>query len=231
MSLFNKPFRALIIGSSGTIGSALVSALKSRPSCQEVIGLHRNSDPVIDYDHLESIQTAYETLKKLRPFDLIINTIGVLHTQQWTPEKRLADLQANQLQQQFLSNAVGPVLTIKHFSKLMNPAGGVFATLSAKVGSITDNRLGGWYSYRASKAALNMLIKTASIELHRTQPHLVLVAIHPGTVKSNLSKPFRGDEIGRDPSEAASEILFILGSLEASDTGSFKSYRGEDIPW
>jgi NAD(P)-dependent dehydrogenase (short-subunit alcohol dehydrogenase family) len=231
MSLFNKPFRALIIGSSGTIGSALVSALKSRPSCQEVIGLHRNSDPVIDYDHLESIQTAYETLEKLRPFDLIINTIGVLHTQQWTPEKRLADLQANQLQQQFLSNAVGPTLTIKHFSKLMNPAGGVFATLSAKVGSITDNRLGGWYSYRASKAALNMLIKTASIELHRTQPHLVLVAIHPGTVKSNLSKPFRGDEIGRDPSEAASEILFILGSLEASDTGSFKSYRGEDIPW
>ena len=231
MSLFNKPFRALIIGSSGTIGSALVSALKSRPSCQEVIGLHRNSDPVIDYDHLESIQTAYETLEKLRPFDLIINTIGVLHTQQWTPEKRLADLQANQLQQQFLSNAVGPALTIKHFSKIMNPAGGVFATLSAKVGSITDNRLGGWYSYRASKAALNMLIKTASIELHRTQPHLVLVAIHPGTVKSNLSRPFRGDEIGRDPSEAASEILFILGSLEASDTGSFKSYRGEDIPW
>jgi NAD(P)-dependent dehydrogenase (short-subunit alcohol dehydrogenase family) len=231
MSLFNKPFRALIIGSSGTIGSALVSALKSRPSCQEVIGLHRNSDPVIDYDRLESIQTAYETLEKIGPFDLIINTIGVLHTQQWTPEKRLADLQANQLQRQFLSNAVGPALTIKHFSKIMNPAGGVFATLSAKVGSITDNRLGGWYSYRASKAALNMLIKTASIELHRTQPHLVLVAIHPGTVKSNLSRPFRGDEIGRDPSEAASEILFILGSLEASDTGSFKSYRGEDIPW
>jgi NAD(P)-dependent dehydrogenase (short-subunit alcohol dehydrogenase family) len=186
---------------------------------------------VIDYDHLETIQTAYETLEKLRPFDLIINTIGVLHTQQWTPEKRLADLQANQLQQQFLSNAVGPALTIKHFSKLMNPAGGVFATLSAKVGSITDNRLGGWYSYRASKAALNMLIKTASIELHRTQPHLVLVAIHPGTVKSNLSRPFRGDEIGRDPSEAASEILSILGNLQASDTGSFKSYRGEDIPW
>jgi len=231
MSLFNKPFRALIIGSSGTIGSALESALESHPSCQEVIGLHRNSDPVIDYDHLESIQTAYETLKKLRPFDLIINTIGVLHTQQWTPEKRLADLQANQLQRQFLSNAVGPALTIKHFSKIMNPAGGVFATLSAKVGSITDNRLGGWYSYRASKAALNMLIKTVSIELHRTQPHLVLVAIHPGTVKSNLSRPFRGDEIGRDPSEAASEILSILGNLQASDTGSFKSYRGEDIPW
>jgi NAD(P)-dependent dehydrogenase (short-subunit alcohol dehydrogenase family) len=231
MPLFNKPFRALIIGSSGTIGSALVSALESHPSCHEVIGLHRNSDPVIDYDHLETIQTAYETLEKLRPFDLIINTIGVLHTQQWTPEKRLADLQANQLQQQFLSNAIGPTLTIKHFSKLMNPAGGVFATLSAKVGSITDNRLGGWYSYRASKAALNMLIKTASIELHRTQPHLVLVAIHPGTVKSNLSRPFRGDEIGRDPSEAASEILSILGNLQASDTGSFKSYRGEDIPW
>jgi NAD(P)-dependent dehydrogenase (short-subunit alcohol dehydrogenase family) len=231
MSLFDKPFRALIIGSSGTIGSALLSALENYPNCQQVIGLHRNSDPAIDYGHLESIDVAYEKLESQKPFDLIINTIGVLHTDEWLPEKRLLDLQASQLQQQFLSNAIGPALTIKHFSKLMNPAGGVFATLSAKVGSISDNRLGGWYSYRASKAALNMLIKTSSIELRRIQPKLVLVAIHPGTVKSSLSRPFRGDEIGRDPSEAANEILSILGSLSASDTGSFKSYRGEDIPW
>jgi NAD(P)-dependent dehydrogenase (short-subunit alcohol dehydrogenase family) len=205
--------------------------LENHPNCQESIGLHRNSYPSIDYDRLESIEVAYENLRSMKPFDLIINTIGVLHTDRWLPEKRLADVQAGQLHEQFLSNAIGPALTIKHFSKLMNTAGGVFATLSAKVGSISDNRLGGWYSYRASKAALNMLIKTSSIELNRTQPNLVLVAIHPGTVKSRLSRPFRGDEIGRDPSEAANEILSILASLNASDTGSFKSYRGEDIPW
>lgn len=231
MSLFDKSFRALILGSSGTIGSALRSALEGNPNCQEVIGLHRNSDPAIDYNYLESIEAAYQRLEPIKSFDLIINTIGVLHTDHWSPEKRLADVQALQLQQQFLSNAIGPALTIKHFSRLMNPEGGVFATLSAKVGSINDNRLGGWYSYRASKAALNMLIKTSSIELKRTQPNLILVAIHPGTVKSNLSRPFRGDEIGRDPSEAANEILSVLGNLHASDTGSFKSYRGEDIPW
>jgi NAD(P)-dependent dehydrogenase (short-subunit alcohol dehydrogenase family) len=231
MSLLQKPFRALVIGASGTIGSALVSTLEANTSCREVIGIHRHSIPVIDYFDHGSIDKACEQLEPSKPFDLIINTIGVLHTTTYSPEKRLLDLNINQLQEQMLLNAIGPALTIRHFSKLLNPQGAIFATLSAKVGSIDDNRLGGWYSYRASKAALNMLIKTASIELKRTMPKVALVAIHPGTVNSNLSKPFRGEEIGRDPNQAASEILSVLLSLHTSDTGTFRSYSGEIIPW
>jgi NAD(P)-dependent dehydrogenase (short-subunit alcohol dehydrogenase family) len=105
------------------------------------------------------------------------------------------------------------------------------ATLSAKVGSIEDNRLGGWYSYRASKAALNMLIKTAAIELARTKPNTALIALHPGTVNSNLSKPFRGEQIGRPPLDAASDMLKLLESLSQEDSGSFISYSGERLPW
>ena len=231
MSLLHKPFRALVIGASGTIGSALVSALQANPDCHEVIGIHRHSIPAIDYLDISSIEKAFEQLESVKPFDLIINTIGVLHTTTYSPEKRLSDLNVNQLQEQMLVNAIGPALTIRHFSKLLNPNGAIFATLSAKVGSIDDNRLGGWYSYRASKAALNMLIKTASIELKRTIPKSAIVAIHPGTVNSNLSKPFRGEEIGRDPNQAASEILSVILSLNSSDTGTFRSYNGETIPW
>jgi NAD(P)-dependent dehydrogenase (short-subunit alcohol dehydrogenase family) len=226
-----KPFRALILGSSGTIGSALLHLLQNDPDCERVTGLHRHSAPAIDYDHLDTIELAYEALKTEQPYHLIINTIGALHSNQFMPEKRLADLHSSQLTQQFLTNAIGPALSIKQFSQLIDPAGGVYATLSAKVGSIADNRLGGWYSYRASKAALNMLIKTAAIELKRTKPNLILAAIHPGTVKSSLSRPFRGDELGREPHHAAQEILSVLKNLVPADSGTFKSYSGEVIPW
>jgi NAD(P)-dependent dehydrogenase (short-subunit alcohol dehydrogenase family) len=208
-----------------------MSALQNNSNCSEVIGIHRHSNPSIDYRRPDSISAAQEQLEDLKPFDLIINTIGVLHNQNIFPEKRLADLNADQLHEQFMVNAIGPALTIKYFSKLMNPMGSVFATVSAKVGSISDNRLGGWYGYRSSKAALNMLIKTAAIELKRTMPKVAIIAIHPGTVNSNLSKPFRGEEIGRDPNQAATEIIAVLLSMEAKDTGTFTSYSGEIIPW
>ncbi len=231
MTILHKPFRALIIGSSGTIGSALVRALQNHSNCEQVLGLHRRSEPPLDYEDLTTLSRAEEILQDSSPFDLIINTIGVLHNEDFSPEKRLADLNAAQLQAQFLTNAIGPVLTIKHLIKRMNPAGGIFATLSAKVGSIEDNRLGGWYSYRSSKAALNMLIKTTAIELRRTHPKIALLAIHPGTVNSKLSKPFRGQEIGRDPDQAASEILSVILGSTTNDSGSFRSYSGELIPW
>jgi NAD(P)-dependent dehydrogenase (short-subunit alcohol dehydrogenase family) len=143
----------------------------------------------------------------------------------------LDDLNAEQLQMLMQINAIGPGLTIKHFSKLLDPAHSVMATLSAKVGSIEDNRLGGWYSYRASKAALNMLIKTASIEFSRTKPNTALVALHPGTVNSRLSKPFKGEQIGRPPLDAGSDMLNVLLSLNKEDSGSFISYSGERLPW
>lgn len=226
-----SPFRALILGASGTIGSALMRCLDKDPECGALLGLHRNSSPPIDYDSPESIEFAYEILKDQPKFHLIINTIGALHSNNFMPEKKLADLNHAQLSQQFLTNAIGPALTIKLFSQLIDPAGGIYANLSAKVGSIEDNRLGGWYSYRASKAALNMVIKSASIELRRTKPNVVLAAIHPGTVKSGLSRPFRGDELGRDPDLAAAEIFSVLRNLTMNDSGCFKSYTGESIPW
>ena len=231
MPLVPKPFRALIIGSSGTIGSAFMELLEASPDCEAVWGLSRNSAQPINYQDLGTIESAAASLIQEGPFQLIINTIGVLHSEHWMPEKKLDDLNAEQLQILMQTNAIGPGLTIKHFSKLLDPAGSVMATLSAKVGSIEDNRLGGWFSYRASKAALNMLIKTASIEFARTKPNTALVALHPGTVNSRLSKPFKGEQIGRPALDAASDMLAVLLSLQKTDSGIFLSYSGEKLPW
>ena len=231
MPLVPQPFRALILGSSGTIGAAFMELLEASPDCEVVYGLHRNSTHPINYQDLTTIESAAASLNQEAPFQLIINTIGVLHSEHWMPEKKLDDLNAEQLQMLMQINAIGPGLTIKHFSKLLDPAGSVMATLSAKVGSIEDNRLGGWFSYRASKAALNMLIKTASIEFSRTKPNTALVALHPGTVNSRLSKPFKGEQIGRPPLDAASDMLQVLLALQKTDSGSFLSYSGEKLPW
>ncbi|HBK44420.1 MULTISPECIES: SDR family NAD(P)-dependent oxidoreductase [unclassified Polynucleobacter] len=231
MPLIPNSFRALVIGSSGTIGSAFMELLEKHPACTKVIGMHRNSANPIDYQDLNTIEEAAKALSGEAPFQLIINTIGVLHSADWMPEKKLDDLNAEQLQLLMQMNAIGPGLTIKHFSKLLDPANSVMATLSAKVGSIEDNRLGGWYSYRASKAALNMLIKTASIEFSRTKPNTALVALHPGTVNSRLSKPFKGEQIGRPPLDAANDMLNVLFSLSKEDSGSFITYSGERLPW
>ncbi|QWE18296.1 SDR family NAD(P)-dependent oxidoreductase [Polynucleobacter corsicus] len=231
MPLIPIPFRALVIGSSGTIGTAFVELLQADPECTEVFGIHRSSASPIDYQDLSTIEEAAKTFAGEAPFQLIINTIGILHSADWMPEKKLDDLNAQQLQTLLQVNTIGPGLTIKYFSKLLDPAGSVMATLSAKVGSIEDNRLGGWFSYRASKAALNMLIKTASIEFARTKPNTALVALHPGTVNSRLSKPFKGEQIGRPALDAASDMLAVLLSLQKTDSGSFLSYSGEKLPW
>jgi NAD(P)-dependent dehydrogenase (short-subunit alcohol dehydrogenase family) len=231
MSLVPQPFRALVIGSSGTIGTAFLELLENNPACAAVYGIHRSSATPIDYEDLNSINSAAIALADKGPFQLIINTIGILHTAEWMPEKKLDDLHAEQLQMLMQVNAIGPSLTIKSFSKLLDPKGAVMVTLSAKVGSIEDNRLGGWYSYRASKAALNMLIKTAAIEFGRTRPNTALVALHPGTVNSRLSKPFKGEQIGRPPADAASDMLQVLLSLNKEDSGTFISYTGERLPW
>ena len=231
MGLLPKPFSALVIGASGTIGSSFVKLLESNPSCTSVIGIHRNSSHAIDYNMLDTIEESAKSLASLGPFQLIINTIGALHSEDWMPEKKLDDLSQTQLAEMFNINSIGPALTIKHFSKLLDPQHGVMATLSAKVGSIEDNRLGGWYSYRASKAALNMILKTASIELARTKPNIALIALHPGTVNSRLSQPFRGQQIGRDPLEAVSDMFNVLENVHKEDSGSFLSYSGEKLPW
>ncbi|MBU3579375.1 SDR family NAD(P)-dependent oxidoreductase [Polynucleobacter sp. 73C-SIWE] len=231
MKLLPNPFRALVIGSSGTIGMAFVDLLKKNPSCSEAIGIHRHSELPIDYQNIASIESCANALVSAAPFQLIINTVGVLHTSHWMPEKRLEDLNAEQLMELMNINAIGPALTIRHFSKLLDPQNSVMVTLSAKVGSIEDNRLGGWYSYRSSKAALNMLLKTASIEWARTKPNTALIALHPGTVNSRLSKPFRGEQIGRPADQAVADMFQVIQNLRREDSGRFISYSGEKLPW
>jgi NAD(P)-dependent dehydrogenase (short-subunit alcohol dehydrogenase family) len=231
LRLLPKPFSALIIGSSGTIGGAFLELLENNPLCSRVVGIHRHSEHKIDYQDLDSIESCAAALSQVGPFQLIINTIGVLHTSNWMPEKKLDDLNTEQLAELMKINAFGPALTIRHFSKLLDPKNSIMVTLSAKVGSIEDNRLGGWYSYRASKAALNMLIKTASIEWARTKPNAALIAMHPGTVNSNLSKPFRGEQIGRPAHDAVADMFQVIEDLKKEDSGSFISYSGEKLPW
>jgi len=231
MNLLPNSFRALVIGSSGTIGSAFLDHLTNNPSCSEVVGVHRHSEFPIDYQNLASIELCANALIHKAPFQLIINTVGVLHTSNFMPEKKLEDLNAKQLMELMTVNAIGPALTIRHFSKLLDPQNSIMVTLSAKVGSIEDNRLGGWYSYRASKAALNMLIKTASIEWMRTKSNTAIIVMHPGTVNSGLSKPFRGEQIGRPAKDAVADMFNVIENLKKEDSGSFISYSGERLPW
>jgi NAD(P)-dependent dehydrogenase (short-subunit alcohol dehydrogenase family) len=222
-------YRALVIGASGAIGAALLSQLRADPRCGEALGLHRRSQPALDLADAASIAAAAQALQG--HFELIVNAAGLLHTPAQRPEKQLGDLAEAQLLASFQVNAVGPALLLRHFTPLLDRRRAVLAMLSAKVGSIGDNRLGGWYGYRASKAALNMLIRTAAIELRRSQPNSVLLALHPGTVRSALSAPFRGGELGREPALAAAELLAVMDAASTADSGSFLDYRGQILPW
>lgn len=224
-------FHALVIGASGAIGAALVDMLNDSPRCASVVGVQRQGPVRLDFADEDSVAQAARQLAAGPRFHLIINAAGMLHSEEFMPEKRLADLHYAQLHATFQANTFGPALVLRHFVPLLDRERAILAMLSAKVGSIGDNRLGGWYSYRASKAALNMLIKTAAIEVARTQPNSVLVALHPGTVNSRLSQPFRGETIGRPAHVAAAEMLGVLDNLASTDSGAFKSYDGAGLPW
>lgn len=224
-------FSALVIGATGAIGSAMVELLSASPRCGSVQGLHRHSHPPIDFAREDSVAEAARQLAAGPKFSLIINAAGILHSDEFMPEKRLADLHYAQMRATFEANTFGPALVLRHFSSLLAGERAIMAMLSARVGSIGDNRLGGWYSYRASKTALNMLVKTAAIEVARTQPAAVLVALHPGTVASRLSQPFRGQEIGRPAVDAARDMLHVLDSLDPASSGKFCAYDGSGVPW
>ena len=251
-SSFPQGFRAVVVGASGAIGAAMVQHLQASPRCSVVVGLGRNLasahqeknaettayPPALDFADEGSVARAFAALKAnygAAAFHLIINATGTLHhalpDAQDMPEKRLGQLNYAQMEQIFRINTFGPALVLAHAAPLLSKDHGVMAVLSAKVGSIGDNRLGGWYSYRASKAALNMLLKTASIEVARTNPQAVLVALHPGTVDSALSAPFKGAEIGRPASDAAADMLRVLNGLAPAQSGGFYAYSGEELPW
>lgn len=223
-------YRALVIGASGALGTAFCELLKQDPRCAGVRALGRRTLPALDLERPETIASAATELAGEAPYQLIIHAAGLLHRDGIKPEKSFSTIEPEALQAVFQVNTLGPALVLRHFLPLLDPRGAM-AMLSAKVGSIGDNRLGGWYAYRASKAALNMLIKTAAIELARTRPQSRLLSLHPGTVVSGLSQPFRGASSARPADVAADQLLTLIDQLTPADSGHFFAYDGERLPW
>lgn len=226
-------FRALVVGSSGAIGSALVRALQANPRCAQVHALHRGSTPALELTDETSVAAAAAQVAQSGPLHLVLCATGALHVDGRAPEKRLAELEPATMARAFAVNTIGPALVIKHFHPLLaRRERSLLGVLSARVGSIGDNRLGGWYSYRASKAALNMLLHTSAIEVARQRPLAVLAALHPGTVVSALSAPIIGDAEASSPDQAASRLLAVLDALPAEGaSGGFHAWDGQPIPW
>ena len=224
---------AVVIGATGGIGRALIHALTQSSRYDAVIGLSRSSTPALELMSEASIQACSSFVAVQGVPRLIIDATGVLQTDTLKPEKSWRELDSAQMAQAFAINAIGPALVMKHFLPLLPREGSaVFATLSARVGSIGDNRLGGWYSYRASKAALNQLLRTAAIELNRRAPNAICVALHPGTVDTGLSSSFA--KIGLDvqtPELAAARLLDVIVKATPADSGKFFDYSGAEVPW
>ncbi len=220
------PSPALVVGTSGGIGAAMATALRARGVATQ--GLSRRDDG-IDLADEASIAAAIASLD-VTP-RLVLVATGLLHADGLAPEKSLAALDPVRLARSFAINAIGPALLAKHLLPRMPRNGrSVFAVLSARVGSIADNRLGGWYGYRASKAALNQLIRTAAIEQTRRAPGSIVVALHPGTVATALSAPFRGQaEQVFAPDAAATHLLDVVAGLQVADSGGFFAWNGEPI--
>ncbi|TKZ20773.1 SDR family NAD(P)-dependent oxidoreductase [Shimia litoralis] len=216
---------ALVIGASGGIGQALALELEARGD--QVTRLSRVQDS-LDITDEHSVSEQLENLETV--FDLIFVATGILSGTRG-PEKSLLSLSSDEMANLFAVNAIGPALVLKHVKRLLpKNKRCVFAALSARVGSIGDNHLGGWYSYRASKAALNQVIKTSSIEFKRTHKHLICVALHPGTVATEFTKNYPQHQAA--PSQkAASHMLSVLDSLTPEDSGQFYDWKGKRVPW
>ncbi|MCC5984834.1 MAG: SDR family NAD(P)-dependent oxidoreductase [Rhodobacteraceae bacterium] len=219
--------RALVIGASGGIGAALVEALTGQGA--RVTALSRSGDG-LDVTDADSVAAHLDALEG--PFDRILIATGALEIDGMGPEKALKHLQPEAMLAQFRLNAMGPALLLRHVPGLLDRDGaGVVAALSARVGSIGDNRAGGWHSYRASKAALNQIIRGAAIELGRSHPRAVCVALHPGTVQTDLTGKYLGRHPAVPPSEAAANLLRVIDGLGPTDSGGFFDWAGKPIPW
>ncbi|MEM9384726.1 MAG: SDR family NAD(P)-dependent oxidoreductase [Pseudomonadota bacterium] len=253
--LIETPAWALVQGASRGIGAALVEALLARESILGVVATSRQPKRSaalarlaeqhdsrllavpLDLEAPDSIATAAQEvaqrLPKAQSLRLVINVAGLLHDATHQPEKRLENLSAAALARAFAVNATGPMLVAQHFMFLLPTSGrSLFASLSARVGSISDNRLGGWYAYRASKAAQNMLTKTLAIEWARRLPDCVCVGLHPGTVATDLSAPFRSgvpEQQLFSPERSAAALLEVLSSLGKQDSGHCFAWDGQRI--
>ena len=224
---------AVVIGAGGGLGRALAAALEAGGAYGRVLRLGRGSTPPLDLLSEPSVAAAAAWAAAQGEIRLVLDATGFLHDARFRPERSWRDIDPAHMAHAFAVNAIGPALLMKHFCpRLAREGRAVFATLSARVGSIGDNRLGGWHSYRASKAALNQLVRTAAVELRRHNPAGVCVALHPGTVDTGLSKPFAKTGLDvRPPEVAAGELLAVLGGLGAEHNGGFYDQRGKPIPW
>jgi NAD(P)-dependent dehydrogenase (short-subunit alcohol dehydrogenase family) len=232
--------QALVIGASGAIGAAFVRALRERADVTQVYTLARSGayDALFDLTDEHSITQAASSLREKlgdTRLQLVIDATGALTIEGRGPEKSLAAIDAHTMQRNMQINAIGPLLLLKSLAPLLNPnptvGRSIYAKLSARVGSISDNRKGGWYGYRASKAALNMLLHTAAIELQRRNPELIVAALQPGTVATPLSAPFAKPEDCLTPDASAQALLAVLMALTPTEGAQFVDWRGEKIAW
>jgi NAD(P)-dependent dehydrogenase (short-subunit alcohol dehydrogenase family) len=226
---------AVVIGASGGIGHALEAALVEEGAHDAVLGFARSADgdAHIDLTDEATIAAAAERVAAAGQPTLVLIATGLLHEGARGPEKALKELDADWLARQYAVNAIGPALVLKHFVPLLPRTGTpVIAALSARVGSIGDNRLGGWHGYRASKAALNMLLRGAAIEATRLSPRSIVVGLHPGTVDTGLSRPFQANVAAGSlfaPDRAAVQLLDVIDGLGPKDTGKFFAWDGAEI--
>lgn len=245
-SAFEPPFRALVAGASGGIGAALVEAIAASGQAATCYRTSRRAfatrppaptcaivDLVMDLQDEASMQRVATQVGAEGPLHLIILATGMLHDGDLQPEKTYRQLDADRLARAFAVNATGPALAAKHLLPLLaRHQRAVFAALSARVGSISDNRMGGWYGYRAAKAALNMLVRCLAIEVARRSDQTIVVALHPGTVDTSLSAPFQGHvrpEKLFSPARAAHCLLSVIDGLTPADNGLFFAWDGARI--
>ncbi len=224
---------AVVFGASGGIGRALVQALLASHRFDHVVAFSRTTTVSIDLLDETSLENAAAYGASKGEVRLVIDATGFLHDETQGPEKSLQQIDPAKMARAFALNAIGPALIMKHMLPLLPRTGkAVFATLSARVASIGDNRLGGWYSYRASKAALNQLVRTAAVELARRSPNAFCVALHPGTVATCLSAPFSKDGLDIQTVDvSAARLLDVIDGLSPDQTGGFFDYLGAPIPW
>jgi NAD(P)-dependent dehydrogenase (short-subunit alcohol dehydrogenase family) len=235
------PGLSVVIGGTGGLGAALVDGLRVRG--ETVLAIGRRTDPPIDFTQTASIaacaqRVAYELSASGQRLQRLIVATGFLHGDTASgsradPERSWQHLEAEALTHSFAVNAIGPALVMRHFLPLLPRQGACLAAFfSARVGSIGDNALGGWYAYRAAKAALNQLVHTASIELARRNREAICVALHPGTVSTPLSQPFAKTGLKvRPPELAAAELIAVMDSLVPAQTGGFYDHQGKTVPW
>jgi len=220
--------RALIFGASGGIGLAFSKFLENKLGIENVIKLSRsfNGFEISDEEKILKFSESIEG-----SFNLIINAIGVLQTTEIGPEKTINAVKQKSMIDMMTINAIGPALLFKNFSKKLDKTKfSVFVNLSARVGSITDNRLGGWISYRSSKAALNQIIKTSSIEINRRNKNAICVGLHPGTVKTRFTEKFQNTTKTISPEESVEMMMKVIESLSVDDNGYCFAYDGKVIP-